>query len=132
MKKEEKKVEITRELIDLFRQNEGLQVSLNDLTSDKPTVISRTGCIKRLVYGDGDANLIMVQLVGGFNLNLGNTLNLSDFRETFKCAANHGHGVTFCYWPSQRKVTMVHLLPCKCNCGNPGPFPPPDPSDPTT
>lgn len=74
------------------------------------------GCITYLQFLDGDDDLSQVRFDSGERLDKANATNLNDFRETFKCAANHGYGVTACHFTATKKIRMVNLIPCRCGC----------------
>jgi len=73
------------------------------------------GCITELRY-DSDTKLVQVTFDSGARLNSSNVSNLSDFREIFQMAANFGHGITSCYNTRTKKLSMVNLIPCRCQC----------------
>lgn len=79
------------------------------------TVTSVSGCITYLQFLNGDDDLNLVGIDGVFYTQ-GQITNLNDFRETFKEAACCGHGVSFCWYKEEKRMTMLNLEPCKCTC----------------
>ncbi len=42
--------------------------------------------------------------------------NLGDFREGFECAAKYGFGATICVNKETKRLSMLNLYPCLCDC----------------
>ena len=94
--------------------NPGVTFSQTQLRAIEANVIViKQGCIRRMVYQGNSQTLsyIVLDPDGGVSAT-----NFSDFREVLERAADHGHGVLFCYDTKSRKMSMPHILPCRCIC----------------
>ena len=73
-------------------------------------------CITHLRYQDNDKDLQQISLSNGTVYTNADITNLKDFRERLQEAANFGHGVTFCVDTREKRMFMLNIFPCKCNC----------------
>lgn len=73
----------------------------------------RRGCIEFLQFFKNDEDLSYL-VVDGNSYSGG---NLSDFREVLLEAAMHMKCVSFCWYPEERRMTMLNVHPlCCCRC----------------
>ena len=94
--------------------NPGVTFSQSQLRAIEANVIViKQGCIRRMVYQGNSQTLsyIVLDPDGGVSAT-----NFIDFREVLERAADHGHGVLFCFDTKSRKMSMPHILPCRCTC----------------
>jgi len=75
-------------------------------------------CITHLRYQENDKDLQQITLDNGTVYTNADITNLNDFRERLQEAANFGHGVTFCVDKDKKRMFMLNIFPCKCQCKN--------------
>ena len=92
------------------------------LTPAQLTAISRGdvdlvgGCIRHLYYGSSSKDLDFVAFDNGDSISSTTVSNLGDFREGFECAAKYGFGATICVNKETKRLSMLNLYPCLCDC----------------
>ncbi len=106
------KLVLSSNVIDVFLQNPGLNLTLGDAAR----FTLEGGCIRFLRYGTNSEDLDIVQFDNGNVLNSSQTPDLKDFRENFECAAKYGMAVTYCISTDLKTIRMVNLYPCLCSC----------------
>ena len=124
---------VTQSAIDVIRANPGLTFSAADIRAINAGTLVLvpgsvvgpsgqtqfpSGCITSLRF-ESDKELTMVE-IDGKPYTTATIANLNDFRETFKEAACCGHGVSFCLFTDQKRMSMLNVYPCKCTCDKRG------------
>jgi hypothetical protein len=103
---------LSKDLIDVLVGNPGLNLTLADASQLK----LEGGCIRFIRYGKNSEDIVDVSLDSGHHLSVAQTPGLKDFRESFECAAKYGMRVTYCISHDRRRIQMVNLYPCQCQC----------------
>ncbi len=113
-KAEEEQLTLTDNTLEVLSANPGVTFTPEQLRLVAAgRIVVKHGCIKRLVYSGNHRNLVSVLLdPSGWVA----APNLDDFRRVFEHAANHGHGVIFCYNIQTKEISMPALIVCQCPC----------------
>ena len=76
-------------------------------------IVVKQGCIKRMVYGQNSDDLVYIVLDpdGGVSAT-----NFNNYREVLERAIDNGHYVLFCFDEKSKKMSMPHIIPCRCKC----------------
>ena len=106
------KLFLSSDVIDVFVQNPGLNLTLGDAAQ----FTVEGGCICFLRYGSNSDDLDYVRFDNGNFISSSQTSNLKDFRENFECAAKYGMAATYCISTDRKRIRMVNLYPCMCSC----------------
>ena len=112
-------VVINQDLINLVSLNPGVPITVGSLINPS-TIEVIDGCITRLMYQNDGNDLYFVQINGSKIISKADVSNLDDFRERLQEAANYGHGVTFCLDRTNKRIFMLHIIPCRCTCDKQG------------
>ncbi len=76
-----------------------------------PSFVSvRRGCIDWLRYQNKSSELTAFSMDG----NLYSGGNINDFRERIEDAAFHMKKINFCWYPRERRMTMLNIYPQQC------------------
>ena len=109
-------VTVNKNLIQLLSNNPATPLTpANFQAAAKGDLVAVSGCIERLMYLK-DGNDLFFVTVGGTTVPASQATNLNDFRDRLQEAANFGHGVVFCWFKGERRINMLHVIPCQCTC----------------
>lgn len=103
---------LSKDLIDVLVGNPGLNLTLADASQFK----LEGGCISSIRYGSNSEDITDVFFDNGNHLSVAQTPGLKGFRESFECAAKFGMRATYCISHDRKRIQMVNLYPCRCQC----------------